>query len=151
LGASLAAAGDVNQDGTPDLLIGAPGRGDVLLLSGETALPLTTFSASDRQLAGADRIGNAVANLGDVTGDNVADFLFAATQADAFDAEDDRNRFYIFSGAEALTLIPQGINNDNDIWGTAETGSFLILDNEFFLLEGTPGLAGSDRIVDVNT
>ncbi len=149
-GAALELAGDVNQDNSPDILVGAPGAGDVALISGETALPLTTYTAEARQLAGADRIGGSIANLGDITGDNVTDFLFASTQATSLEAEDDRNRFYVFSGVEALSLTPQGINNDNDVWGTAETGAFLILDNEFFLLEGRPGLAGSDRIVDVN-
>lgn len=149
-GASIAAAGDVNQDNAPDLLIGAPGSGRVMLVSGETALPLTTFSPDTHSLAGADRLGVSAASLGDVNGDNVPDFLFAGTQGEDLDG-DDRNRFYVFSGASALDLMPEGINNDNDIWGTSQTGSFLILNNEFFLLEGRPGLAGSDRILDVNT
>lgn len=77
LGAQLAAAGDVDLDGVPDLLIGmgsaGGGAGRVELLSGATwALILPAFVG-----APAAAIGNVIAAGGDVDGDGVPDFMFS--------------------------------------------------------------------------
>jgi hypothetical protein len=92
-GMSVADAGDVNGDGRHDLLIGAPGRatmGCVYVVFGKadagaaSSVALGTFgqaaaTAGYRILPDAPvRLGNAVANAGDVDGDGRPDQLIGA-------------------------------------------------------------------------
>ena len=95
LGYSVASAGDVNADGVPDILVGAPSyyiefncflggpfpgavpynqAGRVWLYSGADGGILSTF---DGDLPG-DRFGHAVASAGDVNGDGVPDIAVGA-------------------------------------------------------------------------
>ncbi len=86
-GASVAAGGDLNGDGQPDVLVGAigasrggPDAGAVLVFHG----PIT----GDRSAAGADavvlgawaydRAGSAMSAPGDLTGDGIADLIVGA-------------------------------------------------------------------------
>jgi len=79
LGASVASIGDANGDGTPDLLIGAPGSGVVapgsaLIYSGsDGSLIDEIFGSSD-----GDLFGSEVASAGDVNGDGQQDFIVTA-------------------------------------------------------------------------
>ncbi len=84
LGSAIASAGDVNGDGTDDLILGSrryPGSGFVL--RGAAYLfhgPLTTdvrASCADEVFIGfgADHLGTSVAGAGDVTGDGVDDVI----------------------------------------------------------------------------
>lgn len=91
-GAAVAGAGDVDDDGDDDLLIGAPGaddnRGKTYLI---TNVPLSTskvdLSKADRTFGGessganqfdGDRAGAAVAGVGDVDNDGNDDILIGA-------------------------------------------------------------------------
>lgn len=76
-GWALSGAGDVNQDGHADLLIGAPdddfggiGSGSAFVYSGADGSLLHTY----RGQKAWDRLGSAVAALGDVDGDGASDF-----------------------------------------------------------------------------
>jgi hypothetical protein len=79
LGRSVAAAGDVDADGYPDLVVGAPGLN--LSIPGRCGI----FSGRDGSLllsrvGGAlDTLGIAVAGIGDVNGDGHADILVGAS------------------------------------------------------------------------
>ena len=74
LGWSVASAGDLDGDGVPELLVGGANlsRGIVKVYSGATGSTLYTY------VGGSNRyFGDAVANLGDVTGDTVPDFAIS--------------------------------------------------------------------------
>lgn len=76
LGTELSAAGDVDLDGIPDLLLGIPnaggGAGRVELLSGASwASILPAFVGA----SGAE-LGRVIAAGGDIDGDGVPDFIF---------------------------------------------------------------------------
>ena len=80
-GTSVAGAGDVNDDGYDDLVIGAPGaQGDdgfFRLWYGASPSPAV---AHDVEVSGGDAegLGSAVAGAGDVNGDGFADVLVGA-------------------------------------------------------------------------
>ena len=90
-GSAIAPAGDVNGDGVPDLLIGAPlgdktgtDAGYAHLISGASGRLL-------RELRGAapnDRLGSAVAGIGEANGDGVPDYVVGAPGVDRPDGQD---------------------------------------------------------------
>lgn len=152
LGASVAAAGDVNGDGRADLLIGAPSanpqaRADVF--SGADGSVLLSFTAADPGFAGGDRIGRSVAAVGDIDRDGFTDFGFAATQ-DANPEKNDRARAYIFSGVRSAALLPAGLNDAGDVWGAAGARAFVILRGELFAVDSRDGFLPGDSVIDIN-
>ncbi|MEM7205664.1 MAG: integrin alpha, partial [Planctomycetota bacterium] len=90
-GAAVAPAGDINGDGVPDLLIGAPlgdksgvDAGYAHLISGASGRLL-------RELRGAtadDRLGSSVAGIGEANGDGVPDYVVGAPGVDRPDGQD---------------------------------------------------------------
>ncbi|MEW5741414.1 MAG: FG-GAP-like repeat-containing protein [Myxococcota bacterium] len=104
-GASVAAAGDVNGDGFADVLVGAPtmdlnGQGSAWLYLGSFGglLPPTW---SFRSQAPGDRLGQAVAGVGDVNGDGYDDVAVAAPAANG------RGAVYLFfGGAQGPAAVP---------------------------------------------
>src|SRR3989338_3718484 len=87
-GATMAFVGDVNGDGVPDLLVGAPkqdvggntDQGQVYLLSGATGALILTLDNPIPQ-AGA-KFGAAVASAGDFDNDGKNDLLIGAPEQD---------------------------------------------------------------------
>ncbi len=79
-------AGDVNADGVPDLVLGAPdtdvssmtNAGSVLVYSGQDGSQLFRFDGAQAH----DRLGVSVSGEEDANGDGVPDFLLGADQAD---------------------------------------------------------------------
>jgi hypothetical protein len=91
-GAWVAAAGDVNNDGYADFLVGAPGNSQAGEQAGKTYLVLgrregwamrSSLAQADVMFTGEaamDRSGHCVAPAGDINNDGYADFLIGAPQ-----------------------------------------------------------------------
>ena len=97
-GSAVAAAGDVNDDGAPDLSVGEGGSG-VQVFSGADGSVLRTL---DRP-PGAIGFGEAIAGIGDVNGDGAPDLLVGAPNANV-GGEGLQGRAFVFSGADASLL-----------------------------------------------
>jgi len=92
-GRSLASAGDMDANGTPDLLIGAlwhdgagVNAGVVYLVHDPTPGPLRSLSAADARFdaeGGHDAAGQAIAGGGDLNGDGFDDLVIAADAEDS--------------------------------------------------------------------
>jgi len=113
-GTSVSAAGDVNDDGRPDLLIGAPDAdaplaqsGQVYLVYGSTTLPSTielgTLGSAgvtfDGQ-SGGDALGISVSGGGDVNRDGFDDIVMGSHLDD--DTALNEGRAYIVYGGASL-------------------------------------------------
>jgi len=119
-GAAVASAGDVNEDGVPDLWVGdplgsaptEPSAGRAWCVSGKDGSTLLCISAPP----GSREYGWTLAGLGDVDGDGVRDVAVGCMQADARDAESDKSAFassesavHVHSGRDgALKVVVRG-------------------------------------------
>lgn len=119
-GRALAGGVDVDGDGTPDFLIGAPqdhptatGNGYARLVSGRTGAPLLHVTGD----ALGDAFGFAVAFLGDVNQDGTPDFAVGAPRADRNGT--DRGYVRVVSGSTGATLRTIEGGSANDEFGYA--------------------------------
>ena len=104
-GFSVAPAGDVNGDGIPDLIVGAPSYDGIQDFAGRAYLFLGPFDA-DRSAADADatisavnfgdNLGFSVAGAGDTDGDGFDDLLIGARSNDAPGIQS--GQVYLFRG-----------------------------------------------------
>jgi hypothetical protein len=107
-GASLATPGDINDDGTPDLAVGEPGRqiddrdrmGQAYVVSGATGEVLHELAAPSRTLPGGWGFGASVAAVGDLDGDGTSDLLVGGSQ----EVRATGVESFLFSGATGQTL-----------------------------------------------
>ncbi len=103
-GFSVAAAGDVNKDGTPDLLIGAfgqEGSGEAFVFSGKDGTLLYSLQAPHRQMGAG--FGWSVASVGDLNSDGTPELVIGAF------AQDGEGKAFVFDGNTGgllLTLAP---------------------------------------------
>jgi hypothetical protein len=100
-GTAVDGAGDVNQDGFADLIIGAPNAqslaGTVYVKSGATGLTLYTING-----AAGEKLGSTVAGVGDINNDGFADFLCASPTAAGGGTA--RGTARIYSGQSGLLI-----------------------------------------------
>lgn len=106
LGSSVSGAGDVNADGTPDYIIGAPFAdpgglqvGSAYVISGATGTLLYQF---DGLQVNGD-FGASVSGAGDVDADGHADLLIAAPRLDT-GIYQGNGGVYVYSGATGALL-----------------------------------------------
>jgi len=113
-GAVLDVVGDINDDGTDDLVVGAPFApvggnglaGRAYVFGGGAFTPPLTLDARDdadsvlRGTARGDVAGVAVAGVGDLTGDGIADFVVGAPGYDPAGVADAGGAFF-FAGSAA--------------------------------------------------
>ncbi len=123
-GASLSGVGDFNNDGGNDFVIGAPfddassaDCGVFQFYLGGAALDATSDGFDDGAVG--DRLGSALAGVGDVTGDGLPDFAIGSPFADFNGA--DSGELFFQSGSVALSLF-----NANDfVFGGSLAGEQL--------------------------
>ncbi|MGB4190965.1 MAG: FG-GAP-like repeat-containing protein [Rickettsiales bacterium] len=82
-GYSVSGAGDINNDGYDDIIIGAPSNGGtVYLIYGNCSLTninLVSLSSSQGiSITGEDHVGDSVSGAGDVNGDGYLDIIIGA-------------------------------------------------------------------------
>ncbi len=124
-GFKIAGAGDVNNDGTPDvivgayLFIGAPGQssGRVYVFSGETGETIWQFDGM--RLRG--RFGLSVAGAGDVNKDGYDDVVVGEPGENTSQVDFPGN-VYLYSGATGELLWTQTGENINDSFGWSVSG-----------------------------
>ena len=116
LGFGIEAAGDVNRDGVPDVMAGAPGGQSAYLYSGNDGRLLRTLAAPVKDAG----FGGAVTDLGDLNGDGYDDVAVGAPQDDS--AGTDAGRAYVFSGRDGTILLSLPGESAGDNFGNAVGG-----------------------------
>ncbi len=109
-GVSVAGAGDVNQDGYPDLIVGAhendsngANAGRAYLFFGGPTVDAKTEVVLTGEAAG-DAFGYSVASAGDFNGDGYADVIVGAYENSARGAG--AGRAYVFLGGARMDATP---------------------------------------------
>jgi hypothetical protein len=119
LGASIAAAGDVDKDGCADVIVGAPDGCNVYLVSGHTGTILHAWHGTQSSAA----FGQGVSGNVDVDGDGTPDVIVGSPLYDsAFPFKVDRGRVDVYSGATYATIWTQTGDNAGDELGWAVAG-----------------------------
>ena len=124
-GVSVSGAGDVNEDGFADVIVGDPFGfntdfqkvGTARVFSGQDGTVLFTFFG-DIGAQGEDQFGSYVSDAGDFDGDGVADVIVGAPFDDntAFDSGSAR----VFSGQDGTVLFT--FNGDSSAQGEDQFG-----------------------------
>jgi FG-GAP-like repeat/FG-GAP repeat len=117
LGSGVEAAGDVNHDGTPDVIAGAPGADRAFVYSGKDGSILLTLNGEQS----GDGFGGTVTDLGDVNADGFGDLLVGAAKNDG--AGTDAGRAYVFSGRDGALLLRLSGERPGDSFGATVAGS----------------------------
>ncbi len=116
-GVSVSGAGDVNNDGVDDFIIGAARAGSAHVYSGVDGGTLHTFYGD----SATDRFGFAVSGAGDVNGDGYDDLIVGAEGDDnnGFDSGSAR----VFSGLDGSILYTFDGDSALDWFGYAVSGA----------------------------
>ena len=122
-GFSVAGAGDVDGDGYPDVVVGAPqddntasNAGSARVLSGRTGLPLYTFNGDSTE----DWFGFAVSGAGDIDADGFADIVVGSYRDDNTGTNAGSAR--VFSGQTGVALYTFNGTSPDDYLGWAVGG-----------------------------
>ena len=131
-GISVASAGDVNNDGFDDLIVGAPANhaggilsGRAYVFSGKTGDTIYIFTGK----SAGDQFGISVASAGDVDNDGFNDLIVGAYLNDA--GGSDAGRAYVFSGQTGDTIYTFAGEAAGD-WFGSSVASAGDVDNDGF-------------------
>ena len=109
-GASVASAGDVNNDGFDDVIVGAPQyrdgdtyKGKVYIYRGGTSMGGAAFWTCVGEAEG-DNFGCSVASAGDVNNDGFDDVIVGAKEHDG--GGNSRGKAYVFLGGAEMSDTP---------------------------------------------
>ena len=148
-GHAVAAAGDVDADSVPDLLVGAfwenpgasPARaGRTHLFAGASGSPLLTLQSPTEEASG--EFGSAVAGPGDLDNDGIPDLLVGAPGESPGTSPDAAGRAHVFRGADGSLLRTLKSPNESSFahFGAAVAASVDVdSDGVGDLLVGAPG------------
>lgn len=131
LGLGIDAAGDVNGDGVPDAIAGAPGGDRAYVYSGKDGSVVLEVSAREE----GEFFGREVMDLGDVNVDGHDDVIVGAPRNDA--AGEDAGRAYVISGADGSTLLELTGERAGDNFGSA-AGGWVGEDGRVIIVIGAP-------------
>ena len=134
-GHAVASAGDVNNDGYADILVGAPGydidvaspdAGRAYLFLGSASGPSPSANWSGASSVDRASYGSSVSGAGDVNGDGYDDFLVAASKDDQ--AALDTGRVFLFHGTSTemiASVTPSwvGYAGSTDQFGSSISGA----------------------------
>lgn len=114
LGTTLEAAGDVNGDGIPDVVAGAPGINTVIVMSGRDGGQLLRLTGDSTD----GDLGASASGVGDLDGDGRADFAAGSPSS-----HNGTGRLYIFSGKDGHRLATIDGERKGDGFGATVAGS----------------------------
>lgn len=162
-GHSVSSAGDVNLDGTPDFIVGAPGDHDLQLRLEVRTGSAYVYSGVDgsliyqvRSFKDLDFFGFSAASAGDLNGDGKSDIIVSAPQGSVEgDVEDDSGAVYIF----VSKTVPKGDLNFDSMLTLPDVVALLnvvFIDNSTALCPCTADLncdgflTSSDVVLELN-
>lgn len=141
LGVGIEAAGDVNADGVPDVVAGAPGAGRAIVYSGRDGTPLLTLSGATDMA-----FGQRVSDAGDVDGDGHADVVVSAPGSPS-NASPGPGSVWVYSGSDGSVLIELEGAEDGDGFGSAVAGATASDGSSLLVIgAGTAGERGVGRV-----
>jgi hypothetical protein len=115
LGNGLEGAGDVNADGVPDVIAGAPGTGRAYVWSGIDGKELHVLRGTVQE-----SFGTSAAGAGDQDGDGYADLLVGASANNS--AGQGAGRVYLYSGRTGALLRTFDGEKAGDAFGSIVAG-----------------------------
>jgi len=116
VGTGLEGAGDVNADGVPDVIAGAPGADRAYVLSGKDGSVLRVLKAT----RSGESFGQATSGAGDQNGDGHADLLVGAPAGSA--TAEGAGKVYVFSGKDGSVLQVIDGQERGDAFGSIVAG-----------------------------
>ncbi|MEQ9105726.1 MAG: FG-GAP-like repeat-containing protein [Rhodothermales bacterium] len=131
LGMGIEAAGDVNADGIPDVVAGAPFAGEVFVWSGSDGTQLHHFKPENAP----GRFGSSVRGVGDINGDGYGDIVVGEPGGG-----NAPGRAHVFSGQDgSLLMLLMGSQPGDQFGSTVHGGTNA---SEAWILVGAPGHQG---------